>query len=56
MTGRDGWFVAGYRRDLEFDAADQALRALGRLRLAEPDEELAEVCAWILAAVGANPA
>ena len=56
VTGRDGWFVAGYRRDLEFDAANQALRALGRLLPAEPDEELAEVCARILAAVGANAA
>ena len=45
VTGRDGWFVAGkfdpYRRDLEFDAVHQAFRALGRLLLAEPDEELA---------------
>jgi hypothetical protein len=39
VTGRDGWFVAGYRRDLESDAAHQALRALGRLLLAEPDKE-----------------
>lgn len=54
MTGRDGWFVAPYRRDLESDAAHQALRALGRLLAAEPDEELAEACARILAAVGAN--
>jgi predicted ATPase len=46
--------VAGYQRDLEFDTADQALRALGRLRLAEPDQELAEVCARILPAVGAD--
>ena len=47
VTGADGWFVAGkfdaYRRDLEFDAVNQALRALGRLLLAEPDEELAKV-------------
>jgi predicted ATPase/signal transduction histidine kinase len=45
VTGGDGWFVAGkfdqYRRDLEFDASHQALRALGRLLLAEPDNELA---------------
>ena len=47
VTGRDGWFVAGYRRDVEFDAANQALRTLGRVLLAEPDEELAEVCARI---------
>ena len=46
VTGRDGWFVAGkfdaYRRDLEFDGVHQALRALGRLLLAEPEEELAD--------------
>ena len=58
VTGRDGWFVAGkfdqYRRDLEFDAANQAFRALGRLLLAEPDDELARVRTRILAATGAN--
>ena len=58
VTGRDGWFVAGkfdpYRRDLEFDAVNQAFRALGRLLLAEPGEELAEVCGRILGAAGAN--
>jgi signal transduction histidine kinase len=55
-----GWFVAGkfdqYRRDLEFDAINQTLRALGRLLLAEPEAELAGLCARILAAVGANAA
>src|SRR3954464_6683144 len=58
VTGRDGWFVAGkfdqYRRDLEFDAVHQAGRALGRLLLAEPEDELVEVRERILAAVGAN--
>jgi Protein kinase domain/AAA ATPase domain len=58
VTGRDGWFVAGkfdaYRRDLEFDAAHQALRALGRLLLAEPEDELSTVRRRILAAVGPN--
>jgi predicted ATPase len=58
VTGRDGWFVAGkfdaYRRDLEFDAAHQALRALGRLLLAEPEDELAAVRGRILAAAGPN--
>ena len=58
VTGADGWFVAGkfdaYRRDLEFDAVNQALRALGRLLLAEPDEELAKVREQIVAAVGPN--
>jgi predicted ATPase/signal transduction histidine kinase len=58
VTGRDGWFVAGkfdaYRRDLEFDGVHQALRALGRLLLAEPEEELATDRARILAALGPN--
>jgi signal transduction histidine kinase len=58
VTGRDGWFVAGkfdqYRRDQEFDAVHQALRALGRLLLAEPEDELAKVRDRILEAVGAN--
>jgi hypothetical protein len=57
-TGRDGWFVAGkfdqYRRDREFDAVHQATRALGRLLLAEPEDDLAEVRERILEAVGAN--
>jgi signal transduction histidine kinase len=58
VTGARGWFVAGkfdqYRRDLDFDAVNQALRALGRLLLAEPDSELADIRNRILAAVGAN--
>ena len=53
-----GWFVAGkfdqYRRDLEADAVEQALRALGRLLLAEPEETLADVRDRIRAAVGQN--
>ncbi|MET7401375.1 AAA family ATPase [Dactylosporangium sp. NPDC005572] len=58
VTGSDGWFVAGkfdqYRRDLEFNAGYQAFRALGRLLLAEPDDELAKVRERILEAVGPN--
>ncbi|HTQ67797.1 MAG TPA: AAA family ATPase [Solirubrobacteraceae bacterium] len=58
VTGGDGWFVAGkfdqYRRDLEFDAANQAFRALGRLLLAEPEDELADVRGRILETVGPN--
>ncbi|HEX5296805.1 MAG TPA: AAA family ATPase [Streptosporangiaceae bacterium] len=58
VTGRDGWFVAGkfdqYRRDLEFDGVYQAFRALGRLLLAEPEQELAGVRERIMAAAGAN--
>ena len=59
VTGGDGWFVAGkfdqYRRDLEFDAVNQAFRALGRLLLAEPEDELAQFRERILAAVGPTP-
>jgi signal transduction histidine kinase len=58
VTGRDGWFVAGkfdqYRRDIEFDAGYQAFRALGRLLLAEPEDELARLRERILRAAGAN--
>ena len=58
VTARDGWFVAGkfdqFRRDLEFNAVNQALRALGRLLLAEPEEDLAEIRGRILAAAGPN--
>ena len=58
VTGGDGWFVAGkfdqYRRDLEFDAGYQAFRALGRLLLAEPEDELARLRDRIVAAVGPN--
>jgi signal transduction histidine kinase len=58
VTDREGWFVAGkfdqYRRDIEFDAGYQAFRALGRLLLAEPEDELAELRERILRAVGAN--
>ncbi|MGI5247348.1 AAA family ATPase [Dactylosporangium sp. CA-139066] len=58
VTGSDGWFVTAkldqHRRDLEFDAVYQACRALGRLLLAEPEGELAEVRARILEALGPN--
>jgi predicted ATPase/signal transduction histidine kinase len=58
VTSRDGWFVAGkfdqYRRDLEFNAVYQAFRALGRLLLAEPEDELAEVRERALTALGPN--
>jgi AAA ATPase domain/Protein kinase domain len=58
VADNDGWFVAGkfdqYRRDMEFDGANQAFRALGRLLLAEPDDELARVRARVLRAAGAN--
>ncbi|HEX6450430.1 MAG TPA: AAA family ATPase [Trebonia sp.] len=58
VTGSDGWFVAGkfdqYRRDLEFDAGNQAFRALGRLLLAEPEDELAQLRERMLTALGPN--
>jgi predicted ATPase len=58
VTGRDGWFVAGkfdqYRRDLEFDALNRAFRALGRLLLAEPDDELARIRDRVVGALGPN--
>ena len=58
VTGGEGWFLAGkfdrYRRDLEFDAGYQAFRALGRLLLAEPEDELARLRMRIVAAVGPN--
>jgi signal transduction histidine kinase/predicted ATPase len=58
VTGSDGWFVAGkfdqYRRDLECDAVHQALRGLGRLLLAEPEDALAQLRVRILGAVGPN--
>jgi len=58
VTSSDGWFVVGkldqHRRDLEFDAVCQVFRALGRLLLAEPEDELAEVRGRILAALGPN--
>jgi signal transduction histidine kinase len=58
VTGGDGWFVAGkfdqYRRDLEFDAFNQAFRALGRLLLAEPEDELAGLRERLVEALGPN--
>jgi signal transduction histidine kinase len=58
VTGGGGWFVAGkfdsYRRDLEFDGVAQAFRALGRLLLAEPEDQLTEVRERLLAALGPN--
>ena len=58
VTGNDGWFVAGkfdqYRRDLEFDGIFDAFRALGRLLLAEPEDELVQIRERILAALGSE--
>jgi signal transduction histidine kinase len=58
VTRGDGWFVAGksdqYRRDVEASGVYQAFRALGRLLLAEPEDELAEVRDRMRAALGPN--
>lgn len=58
VTARRGWFVSGrfdqYRQDLASDAVRQALRALVRLMLAEPESELAPQRKQILAALGPN--
>jgi signal transduction histidine kinase len=58
VTPNGGWFAAGkfdqYRRDLEFDGLLQAFRTLGRLLLAEPEDELAEVRERIRGALGPN--
>jgi diguanylate cyclase (GGDEF)-like protein len=58
VTAGDGWFVAGkfdqYRRDQEFDGVRQAFRSLGRLLLAEPEDELADLRERIVRACGPN--
>nr|WP_296075636.1 AAA family ATPase [uncultured Actinoplanes sp.] len=58
VTRTGGWFVAGkfdqYRRDLEASGVYKAFRTLGRLLLAEPDDELAEVRHRIRTALGPN--
>lgn len=58
VAARRGWFVSGkfdqYRRDPETDAVRQAVAALGRLLLAEPEAELASQRALILERLGAN--
>ncbi len=57
VTARQGWFVVGkfdqYQPDTS-PASTQALCALGRLLLAEPEAELAAQRERILAALGAN--
>ncbi|HET7863923.1 MAG TPA: diguanylate cyclase, partial [Burkholderiaceae bacterium] len=58
VTARGGWFVAGkfdqYRRDASSGAVTQALRALGRLLLAEPAAELGVQRERLLEALGRN--
>ena len=56
VTARHGWFVAGkydpQRLDRAADGIYQALRALGRLLLAEPEAELATLRTQILGVLG----
>ena len=58
VTGRAGWLVSGkfdqYRRDLDSDAVRQAMRALSRLLLAEPESQVAALRVRLRAALGAN--
>lgn len=57
-SGSSGWFVSGkydqHRRDLEFDGTRQAMRALGRLLLAEPEEEVADLRRRLRHVLGRN--
>lgn len=56
VAARGGWFVTGkfdaQRQDLASDGMYQCLRALGRLLLAEPEEELQLLRTRLLEAVG----
>jgi signal transduction histidine kinase len=58
VTRSGGWFVAGkfdqYQRDLGSSGVYQAFRTLGRLLLAEPEDELVAVRERILAGLGPN--
>ncbi|HSV34154.1 MAG TPA: AAA family ATPase [Ramlibacter sp.] len=59
VIARGGWFVSGKFDQYQTDAptaAVQALRVLGRLLLAEPQAQLLELRARILAHVGPNAA
>src|SRR5207253_3954844 len=57
-TERGGWFVAGKYDQYAMDAGDggltRALRRLGRMLLAEPDEQAARDRAELAAALGPN--
>ena len=58
VTARRGWFVTGkaeqFQRDSLSGAASNALRAIGRLLLAEPEAELAAERERIRSALGPN--
>jgi hypothetical protein len=58
VTAKAGWFVEGkfdqYRQDETADAVAQAIRALARLLLAEPEDQLAQLRDRIQEAAGAD--
>jgi PAS domain S-box-containing protein len=58
VTVRTGWFVQGkfdqYRQDEATDAVAQAMRALARLLLAEPEDQLALLRARLHKSVGTD--
>jgi diguanylate cyclase (GGDEF)-like protein len=57
-TEGDGWFASGkfdrYRRDWEHDGVAHALRGLGRLLLAESEDEVAKIRHRLLQMLGPN--
>ncbi|HEY7225149.1 MAG TPA: diguanylate cyclase [Micromonosporaceae bacterium] len=57
-TAGHAWFTSGrfdrFRRDQEHDGVGQAFRGLGRLLLAEPEAELAEIRRRLCQALGPN--
>jgi diguanylate cyclase (GGDEF)-like protein len=57
-TAGDAWYTSGkfdrYRRDQEHDGVAQAFRGLGRLLLAEPEDDLTEIRQRLLQALGHN--
>jgi signal transduction histidine kinase len=60
VTANGGWFVSGkfdqFQRDIEFDGVYLAFRALGRLLLAEPEDELVQVRDRLRSMLGGNAA
>ncbi|MDB5972707.1 MAG: diguanylate cyclase protein [Hydrocarboniphaga sp.] len=58
VAAHHGWFVSGkfdqYRQDVASDAVRQALEALCRLMMAEPEAELVALRSRLLAALGTN--
>jgi diguanylate cyclase (GGDEF)-like protein len=60
VGARNGWFVAGksdqYQQDAALGSVQQALRVLGRLLLAEPEESLATVRGRLAEALMSNAA